>query len=322
MGLSFSVPDTELTLTLHNRRPEIIDNIFKGTPFLNMLRLKGGVELVDGGISIVRGLMYQAQQNAIGSFSGYDTLNTTAQDNDTSAVYPWASLYAVISIAWDEAKRNSGKHQLVNLLNRKIDEAEMSLRDMLNTQLLAAQPASGSKDLISLTELIDVDPTADPARTDSIGAIGHANTWWRNKDATTATGTLTVSELAAMFNTVSDGHDFPSFILMDQATYEAYEATQLTYIRYMDTKMADGAFEALAFKNTPVIWDGACTTDSPAYFINTKYLKLCIHPEAQFVTTEFQDVDDQAAKIAKILFMGNMTCTNLRRQGILDDCAA
>ena len=44
MGLSFSVPDAELSATLHNRRTEVVDNIFKGTPTLFMMSRMGGKE--------------------------------------------------------------------------------------------------------------------------------------------------------------------------------------------------------------------------------------------------------------------------------------
>ena len=52
MALSFSVPDTELSATLHNRRAEIVDNIFKGTAFMNALRRYNAVDTEDGGLTV------------------------------------------------------------------------------------------------------------------------------------------------------------------------------------------------------------------------------------------------------------------------------
>lgn len=76
MALSFSVPDTELSLTLHNRRAEVVDNIFQGTPFLNAMSTMGGVRTEDGGLELVVPLRLSKNTTA-GSFSGYDILDTT-----------------------------------------------------------------------------------------------------------------------------------------------------------------------------------------------------------------------------------------------------
>ncbi len=75
MALSFSVPDTELSLTLHNRRAEVVDNIFKGTAFMNALRRHNAVDMVNGGLEIVQPLRY-AKNTTVGSFDSYDLLDT------------------------------------------------------------------------------------------------------------------------------------------------------------------------------------------------------------------------------------------------------
>ena len=75
MPLTFGIPDTELTLTLANRRPELVDNIFRGTAFLAALRAYGGIETVNGGNEIVRAIRMSKNATA-SSFDGYDTLDT------------------------------------------------------------------------------------------------------------------------------------------------------------------------------------------------------------------------------------------------------
>jgi hypothetical protein len=103
MALTFSVPDTELSLTLHNRRAEVVDNIFTG------------VQNENGGLEIVQPLLMSKNTTA-GSFSGFDILDTTPQNNETSAVFPWRMLYATISISVEEEAKNEGKGRLINLL--------------------------------------------------------------------------------------------------------------------------------------------------------------------------------------------------------------
>lgn len=75
MPLTFSVPDTELSLTLHNRRAQVVDNIFRGTPFLMAMSRMGGVDTVDGGLEMVRALRMSKNTTA-GSFRDFDILDT------------------------------------------------------------------------------------------------------------------------------------------------------------------------------------------------------------------------------------------------------
>lgn len=229
-------------------------------------------------------------------------------------------MYATVAISWEEEKKNMGRHALINLLNQKIDDAGDSLRDKLNVHMLQSQPAAGSKDIGSLTELIDEAPAADPNRTANIGNIGNSNTWWRNK--ATDGGAFTIADMNAMFNDVSDGQDFPTFLLTGSTVFEYYENALVGQIRYNDTRMADAGFQNLMYKNVPMIWDPQIGNTDEIYFINTKYLQLVMHPEGDFITTDFIEPDNQAAKVAKILFLGQLICTNRRRCGTLHGITA
>ena len=320
MALSFSVPDTELSATLHNRRAGVVDNIFKKSPFLSQMKRFGAVETIDGGLEIVQPLRY-AKNTSAGSFDGYDVLDTTPQDVLTSVRYPWAQDYATITISMVEEKKNQGRGRLLNLLNQKIDDAETTARDLLATQLLAVAPASGSKDPISLTEIVQTTRSNAPARVASIGNISGATySWWRNR--TTVGGAFSVSDMNTMYNGVSDGSDFPNIALTSQTVYEYYENSQVGQIRYADTKAADAGFQTLMFKQMPIAWDPLIGITDSMYFINFDHLKLGIMKGMDFITTDFIEPDNQAAKTAKILFMGNLFCVARRRQGSLNAITA
>jgi hypothetical protein len=224
-------------------------------------------------------------------------LDTTPQDTETSAKYPWAQDYATITLAWTEEKKNQGRGKLIDILNQKIDDARDTVRDGLNIQLLATAPAAGSKDPISLNELIQSAPTSNPARTASIGGIsGAAQTWWRNKF--TNGGAFSVSDMNTMFNNVSDGIDPPTFILTSQTVFEYYENSQVGMIRYEDTKMADAGFQSLKYKSVPIIFEPVIGITDSMFFINVKYLRLQLMAGADFITTDFVTPDNQAAKSA------------------------
>jgi len=319
MALTFSVPDTELSLNLHNRRDEVIDQVFQGTPFFRAMSSHGGIRMESGGQEITTPLR-MSKNSTVGSFSGFDILDTTPQDNETSMRLPWSFDAATVSIAWTETLKNAGRGKLIDVVKQKTDDAMMALRDKLNVQLLQAQPAAGSKDPISITEVIDEDPTADPARTASIGSIGNANTWWRNKYTTG--GAFTVADMNAMYNDVSDGHDFPTFLLTSSTVYEYYENSLTGLIRYGDSRSGDQGFTNLLYKNVPIYWDPQIGNTDEIYFLNTKYFQLVIHSDGDFVTTDFVEPENQAAKVAKILWAGNLEANNRRRLGTLHGITA
>jgi hypothetical protein len=126
----------------------------------------------------------------------------------------------------------------------------------------------------------------------------------------------------AMWNDVSDGSDFPSFLLTGSTVYEYYENSQVGQIRYASVGTANAGFQNLVYKTAPIMWDPQIGNTDELYYINTKYFQLAVHPNGDFITTDFIEPDNQAAKVAKILWMGQLICTNRRRCGTLHGITA
>ncbi len=321
MALTFTVPDTELSATLANRRDQIMDNVFTGTPFLMAMTMQGGVRTGDGGNTLVTPLEF-AKNTTIAAFACYDLFDTTPQETLTSASYNWANVGGTISISGEENAKNQGRHKLLSLLDHKISSAERSLRDSINIKLLAAQPgAAATKEPVSITELIDEAPTANPTRgTTPIGGIANSNTWWRNQ--ATSGGAFTVADMNTMYNDVSDGSEPPKFLLTSQTVFEYYENSQVGMLRYADTRLADAGFEALAYKTRPLVWDPNIGNTDEIYFLNTDYFKITMMEGADFVTTDFVEPVNQWAKVAKVVVMLQLEATNRRRLGTLHGITA
>ena len=143
----------------------------------------------------------------------------------------------------------------------------------------------------------------------------NANTWWRNQQ--TAGGAFSISDMNTMYNDCGDGVDPPNFLLSGQTVFEYYENSQVGQIRYADSRMADAGFDNMLYKQKPWIYDDNIGTTDALYFLNSKYLYLCLKTGADFRTTDFIEPDNQAAKVAKILLMGQLVSDNRRRLGVL-----
>ena len=311
--------DSLLSTTLDNYRKTIEDNIFNATPLLYWLKQKNRKTVLNGGAKIIIPLMYE-KNSTVKSYSGYDPLDVTPQEGISAAEYEWKQIAGSITVSRSEERKNSGESQVINLLDSKIRQAELSLEDTLSTMLFSDGTGNGGKDLMGLAALLKDTPT-----TGSVGGISRAtNTWWRNQ-YTTGTKTTTAYDnlLAAMrtvYNRSSKGSDHPDLILSDRDTFEGYESLLVTNERFQDQKTGDAGFENLKFKGATVLWDPACpgsTSDGRMYFLNSKYLSWVVDEQTDFTITPFVRPKDQDAKTAQILFMGNFVASNLQRQGVI-----
>lgn len=340
--------DALLSTTLFNYRSTMADNIFKDSAFLAALREFGGVEEQTGGERIAMPLMYGTNKT-VKSYSGYETLDTTPQDGMTTAFYDWREIAGTISISRKEERQNTGESRLLNLLQQKIRQAEMSMREELNAQLLQGTvsgtefvPGNDAKDLNPLGYFLRKDNTADPASGGNVGNIAASNSWWRHQTAVLDSGStdtgnafaLSVSTYAGlkvalrrMYNHCSKGSGgSPNLIVADQNTFETYENALDTNIRFASTKMGDLGFDSVKLRGAEMIWDEVipdvdngtvAITDGTAFFLNTEFYKLIIDSETDIVTTPFVEPENQTARTAKVLFMGNAGVNNLRKLGVV-----
>jgi hypothetical protein len=147
--------DALLSTTLSAYRDTMVDNIFKDSAYLAFLR-ESGIEKQDGGERIAQPLMY-GSNSTIKSYAGEEVLNTTLQDGMTTAFYEWKEIAGTIGITRKESRQNSGEAQITNLLQKKVVQAEMGMREELNRQLVAGTvssatfvPGNSAKDMYPL----------------------------------------------------------------------------------------------------------------------------------------------------------------------------
>ena len=358
--------DALLSLTLEYIREGLIDQIFTSSAFLGALygafgkkkKAKKGIKIVDGGERIRVPLMY-GKNTTVGSYSGYDTLDVTPQDGITAAFYTWRQVAGSIAISRKEERQNSGKAKIRDLLEAKVMQTQMTLRDELNNQLIGKTVSSGvwsaGAGIANQTANADLDPLLhqlpkDPAASVSVGNINQLSySWWRPRivDGSAVHGSKDSNAMRGfncddwgtlksagrfLYNACSRGSGgAPDLGLMDQLCYESYEASLDDKMRYSNSKgPASLGFDSIRFKGQDLVWDemvpdvdGGYAYDSSSWststwlMLNTDFLELVIDSQTDFITTPFVRPENQDAKVAQILFMGNLTCSNRRKQGMI-----
>jgi len=345
--------DSLLSTTMMAYRKTLEDNIFKDSAYLAYLKMAGAVDSQNGGERIAIPLMY-GDNDTVKTHGGYSVLDTTPQEGLTTAFYPWAEIAGTVSISRKEERQNSGEGRLINLLKAKLKQAEMTIREKLNKDLLGGTWASnlclpdqaddGSYGVLPLGTLFTRLCGTDPTHADIGGIPKDTYSWWRHNvadmGADAASGkkfTLNVTTFATMAYALKRLYNYcargtggaPDLAVMDQASYETYESGMDTKIRYQNTKMADMGFDTIKCKGATCIWDevvpdmsngyeydSASWAEGSVFMLNTKFYRLFVDSQTNFITTPFVEPENQTAKTAKILWMGNATVSNMRKFGV------
>lgn len=299
--------DALLSTTLANYRNTLEDNVFSARPFQSWLKERGRVKLVSGGAKIVIPLIHGLNSTA-GSYSAYDTIAITAQTGISAAEYPWRQYAVSVAISGLEEAQNNGREQVIDLLQGKVMQAEETAAEKLDQMFFLDGTGNAGKDWLGLAAIVD--------STGTVGGIdGAAQAFWRSYVDSTAE-VLSLAALTKAYNSVSRGNDSPDFGLTTQTLFEKYEALLQPQLRFTDNKTADGGFQNLLFKTTPLMFDVYCQS-GVVYLLNSKYLNLVGHSNVWFKNTPFQRPVNQDARFSQILAYGNLTVSNRSRQGKL-----
>jgi len=314
-----------LTTTFAEYETTLQDQIFDDAPGLAYMNGKLGKVMqgsssikktLGGGERIIEPLMYGKNDTAK-SYSGGEVLSTNIQDGITNAAFDWAQYSVSIAITGLQKRSNMGKHRILNLLQAKTTQAEMSIQEILNEHVWAETVGNGGKDINGIPLLVDASTTVG-------GIVPSTNGWWASYENTASinfnssdAGTIA---MRTAFNTITIGNKTPDICFMPQTIYEEYEQQGDTDRRYVNNKIVDAGFRVLEFKGIPVMFD----RDMPSthiYFLNRNFMNWYVHKDADLSMTPegFQTPTNQDVSSALILLQGNATINNRRRVGKLSN---
>lgn len=301
-------PTTVTTLvatTLDNRRKDLQDAIFNEMPLIKFLQSKGQV-ILEGGATITAPLMYGKNTTAA-FYSGYDQLQVTPQEGFTLSQYEWKEGAVSVSVSNREANiQNQGKEAVLNIVDQKINQAKMSLKDLLTTQLFDSSPTA--KEIGSLVTTVDA--------TSTIGAINSTTySWWQSDvnvgGSFQAQG---LSDMRILHSALTVAGANTDVIVTRPTEKDYYEAALLPQLRFNGNSVADGSFGKLTFRGIPILADTAATS-GVMYFLDSRHLMLYVHAKNNLTMTEWVKPYNQTAKVAQIILACELATNNRRRLG-------
>lgn len=334
--------DAILSTSLFNYQRTLVDNISKSNAYFYKIQENGLYEEEDGGVAIQIPLMY-----ALGNadwYSSYDTLNTDPMDGITSAFFDWRQLSVPVSISRLEERKNSTTDRIISLIESKIIQAELGIKEKFSKAVLQGSLASGgaaltTADSSNVNGALGVDPlplliSSTPAASVNVGAInGSTATWWQNQIKQSALTSANKAsdflfEVSNLYDQCAKGPGGPpDFAFMDQVTYEMFNTAYYQVYRRQMESDNNYPFENVRFRRTLLFWDefvpdvmnGTLTPNTGAgtlYFLNTKFTGMKYDKETNFVSRPFQQPVNQDARVAHILWMGNQFISNRRKHGV------
>ena len=106
--------------------------------------------------------------------------------------------------------------------------------------------------------------------------------------------------------------------------YVLYELGLQELQRYSSADEGMVGFGAIKYKSADVVFDDNTnfgTTSEKAYFLNTDFIYLEQHREAQWTMDDQKTPVNQDAIVIPMYWMGNMVTTNRSLQGVLIDAS-
>jgi hypothetical protein len=315
-----------VTTTLYKRNKKLADNVSNGNALLARLNQKGNVRTASGGRQIVEELEY-AENSTFMYYSGYETLDISPSDVFSAAVYDWKQAAVNVSASGLEVEiQNTGEEQVINLLEKRIDNAMKTMRNNLSTGVYSDGTGTAGKQIGGL-QLIVAD-----AGTGTVGGIDSSTyTFWQNQssgdvsfagaspDPANATDQATLfAEMQAMWLETTRGPDTTDFIVGDQAMFNTFWAGLQDIQRITSADEGTAGFRSLKFVTADVFYDG--DSGIPAnhmYFLNTDYIYLRPHTRRNVVPLDKKDSLNQDAMVVPVVWAGNLTCSNRDLQGII-----
>ncbi len=312
-----------LATTIKHYRPQLTENITRNEQLLWQLKQGDRVVEIDGGESIVEPLMY-AENSQVQSYKGADTLNVAVQEVIDAASFDWKQLAGNLAYTGREEFQNSGKERMVNLIQGKMTNLELSLSLEMNSEMFSDGTGNGGKDITGLNLAVE-----DGTAWSTYGNIdSNTYTFWQNQwlgsvgsfgTGLTAAG---IQKMRSVYYSASRGKDTPDLGFTTQTVYELYENALGSSVRIIDQKFADAGFaDNLKFKNMTLFYDPDATSGA-MYFLNTKYIKFAIGKGKNFEMLPPVRPTDQEVYVSTVIVYCNIIMSNRRRQARLDGITA
>jgi hypothetical protein len=321
-----------LSSTLYAIRDAEVDQLYRKTAFLDLVKSAGGIEYEDGGIKLQRPLSVVDHSTITQLATGYEPVSLAVSDVLKPAVYEWQDFVAPVVITKKEELENQGEKAIVKIVEARMKNVMGMFRRELNKQILAGTSTvmsnMSSLNGFTLTTGFLEEGAATPAgQTNIVGGLAKNSLnvpgWFNSVQACTA-ATINAN-LTALYQECNQFSPFGdvSAIIVNPATFAAYKAALFDKERYMSSDKLDGGRLQLAFAGAVMEQDnempgngGGANTYS-GYLLNFEGIKMVFHSDGDFAVSPFEFISGTTARSAQVYLKAQLIADHLRGSGVL-----
>ena len=323
-----------LSSTLFAIRDAEVDQLYRKTAFLDLVKSAGGIEYEDGGIKLQRPLSVVDHSTITQLATGYEPVSLAVSDVLKPAIYEWQDFVAPVVITKKEELENQGEKAIVKIVEARMKNVMGMFRRELNKQILAGSSTvmsnMSSLNGFTLTTGFFEEGAADPAnQTNTVGGLSKATLnvpgWFNSVKALTGTVAGINADMTALYQECNQFSPFGdvSAIIVNPNVFSSYKASLFEKERYMSSDKLDGGRLQLAFAGAVVEQDnempnntgGAATYGG--YFLNFEGIKMVFHSDGDFAVSPFEFISGTTARSAQVYLKAQLIADHLRGSGVL-----
>ena len=297
--------DSVTAISRDNFVKRLTDNIFKENPSWEELEKRKDFE--DGGPNIIEPIIYATGTSE--SYSGYDVLDTTAEEEFTAASFQRRFYHRAVVISREDELKNSGSNQqVISLVQAKWKNAEISLRDKFGTDLYVD---GGGTAIDGLADVVSA--------TSTYGGIAVADFAGWAASVGTIVGNYGLSDISDKIEDLTIGTDRPELILMTHNGYRRLRDLAQAQQRFnvdREESIAWIGFRGVRFEGIPCIADQKVPSGEIC-FLNFKWFHWRPNRDENFRFEPFVKPTNQNVHVGHIYSAGNITTSQRRMQGKL-----
>lgn len=318
--------------------PKIRDQYFKSNAL--MYRLRPRAKMFTGGRSLVQPLSFAPEGGGGQWWSGTDKFDIRIRNPITSAQF-WAKNFVLpVVVTQDDEDTVDGPQKVFDLVEAKMTIARRTIMDSLGGANGIYNDGSNPKAITglqyALADYTSAAPGVPPtAQYGGINASPTLNTWWNHQGNNTAfttgiAGSYVWGTNMAPWNNMFAAQGLAagktsSLILCNWGVWNELLGMvhdKTTFFRpQQNDQMVKAGFTTMSYNGKDIFVDeqvprNTSTKVEKVYFIDEDAMDFWVHAARNFRFSGFQEMIEQAVRVGKIWFRGELTFSERRSSGV------
>lgn len=315
-----------LSLTLNAIVEAETSALYQNTAFLSGASKMGGIQRDAFGNKITVPVDLKEHSVTTDLTSGYEPLSVLANTIHEQASFDWARSASTIMVSGKDLALANSEKAIVKILDARTKSVLRRMGRELNAQIIAGAGTSFAS-VGSLNGYLEAALPGGGAQSNSVGGLSKATyaaaPGWNNCFADVA-GDFSANGLAAMRSLQTQiglfGGKEADLVILSEAAQNNLRSVLFTGEQYSSARDVDGGRPVFMFGGSKIDIDLEMpTTTISGYFLSFDDLYLAVHPDCDFKVSELVKRPGYDVYEAQVEWMGQLICSNLRKQGVLHD---